>query len=191
MLIREKVNLGRFGSIFLPILPKIAIPANILDHDALLILTNENTGKRLFIPARNIVTDAGDIWYAQSACGEGPTNTFANLYLATAGPATPAKGDDYSDYTLHAGSEKAKTATYPKTNDSDGDNTGAGTDVISWKFEYTTGDGPFTAVTHSFVAKASATGSDPLLNSYKWGASWAKDASTSAKIFANHTENGV
>ena len=162
-----------------------------VEADAFVVLTNHKTGQQRVIPGRNIVTDAGDTYYAQKACGETPTNTFVNLYLATAGPATPAKDDDYSDYTVAGGSEKAPTATYPKTSDGDSDNTGAGVDVISWKYEYTTSDGPFTAITHSFISKASASGTDPLLNSYKWAASWDKDASTSAKVFANHTVNGT
>lgn len=162
-----------------------------LKADAFVVLTNHKTGEVRIIPGRNIVTDAGDIFYAQSACGETPTNTFANLYLATAGPDPVLKTNNYGDFTFHAGSEKAKTATYPKTNDDDGDNTGSGVDIISWKFDYTTGDGPFVAITHSFIAAAGATGTDPILNGYKWGASWGKDASTSAKIFANHTVNGT
>lgn len=158
-------------------------------HDALLVLTNEHTGKRRHIWGRNLVTDAGDVWYAQKSCAESPTNAFANLYLATAcseAGGTPTKTSNYSHFTLHAGSEKAKASGYPKTNDDDTDNSGKGVDIVSWKFEYTTGDGPFTAVTHSFIAKASATGTDPILNGYKWAASWAKDASTSAKVFCNH-----
>jgi len=160
-------------------------------NDACVVLKNEKTGRIKIISGRNIVTDAGDVWYAESACGQVPTNTFANLYLATAGPATPAKNDNYSGFTVVAGSSKAKTAGYPQSPDADADNTGDGTDVVSWKFEYTTGDGPFTAITHSFIAKTGASGTDPLLNSYKWGATWNKDTSTSAKIFANHTMNGV
>lgn len=163
----------------------------IHQHDALLVLENHKTGGKRFIWGRNIVTNEGDKWYAQSACGETPTQTFANLYLATAGPATPAKDDDYSDYTVVAGSSKAKTAGYPKTNDDDSDNTGAGVDIVSWKFEYSTGDGPFTDITHSFIAEAGASGTDPILNSYKWASSWSKDSSTSAKIFANHEMLGA
>ncbi len=157
-----------------------------IEADAFVVLTNHETGEIRIIPGRNLVTNEGDKWYAQSACGETPTNTFANLYLATAGPATPAKDDDYSDFTVAGGSEKAKTAGYPKTNDDDTDNTGAGVDIVSWKYEYSTSDGPFTAITHSFIAAASASGTDPILNSYKWAASWDKDSSTSAKVFANH-----
>ena len=156
-----------------------------VDGDAFVVLTNHETGEIRVIPGRNLVTDAGDTWYAQSACGETPTNDFVNLYLATSGPASPAKDDDYSDFGGVTG-EKAPTATYPKTNDGDSDNTGAGVDIVSWKYEYTTGDGPFTAITHSFISIVTASGTDPLLNSYKWAASWDKDGSTSAKIFANH-----
>ena len=159
--------------------------------DAVLILTNEKTGEKKIIEGRNIVTDAGDVWYAQKACGQTPTNDFTSIYHATAGPATPAKDDDYSDFTVIAGSEKAVDGTYPMSPDTDAENTGDGNDIVSWRFQHATSDGPFTDVTHSFISIASATGTDPILNSYKWAASWTKDTSTSAKIFTNHTMNGV
>ena len=166
----------------------------IIAGDALLVLKNHKTGEVRKIWGTNLVTDAGDVWYAQSACGEAPTNAFANLYLATAcseDGSNPKKTSDYSKFTVVAGSSKAKTAGYPKTSDDDADNTGADTDIVSWKFEYTTGDGPFTSITHSFIAKSGASGADPILNGYKWAASWGKDASTSAKIFANHEMKGA
>ena len=161
----------------------------ILAGDALLVLENHKTREVKRVWGRNIVTDEGDKWYAQKICGEIPTNDFANLYLATGGPATPAKTDNYGSFTGVAG-EKAKTVGYPKTSDDDADNTGAGVDIVSWKFEYTTGDGPFTNITHSFISKAAAVGTDPILNSYKWAAAWSKDNATSAKIFANHEMHG-
>ena len=157
----------------------------ILAGDALLVLENHKTREVKRVWGRNIVTDEGDKWYAQKICGESPTNVFANLYLATGGPVTPAKTDNYGSFTGVTG-ERAQTAGYPKTNDDDVDNTEAGVDIVSWKFEYTTVDGPFTSITHSFISKAAAGGTDPILNSYKWAAAWSKDSSTSAKIFANH-----
>lgn len=165
-----------------------------IQPDAFVVLHNEITGEKRIILGRNLVTDAGDRWYAESACGETPTNTFANLFLATAcseAGGNPTKTSNYSHFTFHAGSEKAPTATYPKTDDDDSDNTGSGVDIVSWKYEYTTGDGPFVAVTHSFIAAAAASGTDPILNGYKWGAAWSKDGSTSAKVFANHEMLGA
>ena len=167
-------------------------PGQQHEHDALLVLTNKVTGKQRRIWGRNIVTTAGNTWYAQVACGQTPTNTFADLYLATAGPSTPGVTDNYGSFTVASGSAKAKTAGYPQVPDADTDNTGDGATIVSWKFEYTTGDGPFaTPITHSFIAKTGASGTDPILNSYKWGTSWTKDASTSAKIFTNHTIIGA
>jgi hypothetical protein len=156
-----------------------------IEADAFVVLHNHKTGRIRVIPGRNIVTDEGDKWYAQSACGETPTQTFTSLYLATSGPSTPAKTDDYDQFGGITG-EKAKTAGYPKTNDGDSDNTGAGVDIVSWKFEYSTSDGPFSTITHSFISVASASAGAAILNSYKWAASWDKDGSTSAKVFANH-----
>jgi hypothetical protein len=161
------------------------------EHDALLVLTDKVTGRQRRIWGRNLVTTAGNVWYAQKACGQSPTNDFDSLYLATAcaeGGGNPIVTSDYGDFTVQAGSEKHVTATYPMTPDTDTDNTGDGTTVVSWKFEYAAGDGPFaTAITHSFIAKTGASGTDPILNGYKWASSWTKDASTSAKVFANHT----
>jgi hypothetical protein len=143
------------------------------------------------ILGHNIVTNEGDKFYAQSACGETPTYAFDRMYLATAGPDTPAKDDDRSDFTDVAGSEKAKTAGYPKTNDDDSDNTGAGVDIISWLFSYTTGDGNWSSITHAYITIESPGVSEVLLASLKFASSWNKDSNTSAKVFVNHTQNGV
>jgi len=193
MLLGKWIKLGRFGKIWVPLraaLEMVNEPLIALS-DALVVLVNEKTAKRIVIPGRNIVTDEGDKYYAQKACGETPTNDFNSLYLASAGPTDPGKTDDYDSFTVISGSEKAVSTGYPKTNDSDSDNTGAGVDVITWKFEYSTSDGPFSGVTHSFISKASASTGDPILNSYKWSSSWDKDGSTSCKVFTNHTENGT
>lgn len=161
-----------------------------IESDVFVVLTNHQTGEIRVVHGKNIVTDEGDKFYAQSACGETPTNAFTTLYLATGGPATPAKDDNYGTFT-GVQSGKAKSAGYPKTNDDDGDNTGKGVDVVSWGFAFTTGDGPYTDITHCFISITGASGTDPILNSYKWAASWSKDGDTSAKVFVNHTMNGT
>jgi len=117
-------------------------------------LRNHKTGEIRIIPGENIITDEGDRNYAQRICGETPTYTLTNLYLATEGPATPAKTDRSGNFRIASGSEKAPTTGYPRTNDPDTDNTGAGVDIVSWKFEYATADGPFTGITHSFISIA-------------------------------------
>ena len=158
-------------------------------HGVLLVLHNHKTGKKQYIFGDNIVTNEGDLWYAQSACGEEPDKAFANLFLCTAGPGTPGKADDYSDFTVD--DDKAVSGSYPMTDDQDGDNSGAGVDIVTWLFEFTTGDGPYVDITHCFIAASGASGLDPILNSYKWGAAWSKDGDTSAKVFVNHEMLGA
>lgn len=184
MIISKLIRQARFS------LAKVV--SQIVKSDAFVILTDHNTGLRSVVRARNIVTNAGDIYYAQRGATEAPTETFNSLYLCTGGPVSVAKTDDTDDYTEAAGSEKLVSASYPRTNDPDGDNTDAGVDVVSWLFSYTTGDGPFaTPITHSYISVASAGAAQAILNSYEWAASWTKDASTSAKVFMNHEMNGV
>lgn len=140
---------------------------------------------------KNCVTNEGDKWYAQEACGESATYTFANLILSTSHSGTPAKDDDYSDLTGAIGaSSKAKSATYPKTNDGDSDNTGAGVDIVSWLFEYTGGDGNWSSITHGAIIESGASGTDPLHCVFAFASSWNKDSNTSAKVFVNHQMDG-
>ncbi len=168
-------------------------------ESVVLVLTNEVTGKKRIIKGKgNIVTTAGNVYYAQAAAASAsggafsPTNVFACCYLATAGPGTPGVTDNYGSFTVQAASEKALTANYPKAPDVDADNTGLGTTIVTWAYAYATTDGNWTTpITHSFIAKASAGGTDPILNSYKWAQSWTKDSSTSAKVFFNHTLLGA
>lgn len=157
------------------------------EHDALVVLTNEKTGKTRHIWGRNIVTTAGNVYYAQKATGATPTNAFSYLYLSTAGPSTPAVTDTYASFNSGQTAGKAVDGTYPMVPDTDSDNIGLGTTVASWRHSYTTGDGPYTSIQWSFISKVSASGTDPILNSYKWGSAWSKDSSTSAKVFTNHT----
>jgi hypothetical protein len=158
----------------------------------ILVLNHMITGQRKVITGPpNLVTTAGNIYYADRCCETAPVPLFANLYLCTAGPTPVLVTSAYNDFTRHAGDEKAHTATYPLAPDTDADNTGLGETVVSWKFEYTAGDGPFVAIQWAFISVAGAAGGAAILTGYKWVAAWNKDAATSAKIFFNHTLLGA
>ena len=109
------------------------------------------------------------------------------------GSATPAKGDTYTSVTTPiTASRKVKDSGYPKTNDSDSDNTGAGTDIVTWRTSWTTSDFNATAIIGGcfHVGGASPGSSDKLLTHYSI-TSFNKTASDTLKIFVNHTFNGV
>lgn len=150
-------------------------------------------GNRLldFIFGKNIVTTTGDVHYAQRACNQALTNNYTDMYLASAGPATPAKTDNRSNFTDIASTNKTKSANYPKAPDDDTDNTGNGANNISWAFSYAAGDGNWSGIGWAYVTKNTPGASESLLCSIKFGANWAKDSNTSAKVFVNHAANGV
>lgn len=157
-------------------------------HQNVLAVLHRPDGK-LLIPASNIVTDDGDVYYAQMGAGESPTNAFGILELGSAG--TPAKGADRSAFTPIASTEKAHDGTYPKANDGDADNTGGGVDVTTYLTSYTKADFNATGISHGWITNATPGASEPILTGYAFAASFNKTADDTLKVFTNHTMNGV
>lgn len=142
---------------------------------------------------QNLVTDDGEIAYAQKAAGETPTNDFwsANQRFEVrdnATPLTPAETNTWTQFTNPvAASLKTRTGGYPKTNDTgDADNTGDTVRAVSWAVNYTTGDFTATNVSGQIItAIASPTTGTPLLNHAAFTA-FAKTSTDTLKIFVNH-----
>ena len=167
-------------------------------YNNILLVRHGPQGCEIF-PAHNIVTDDGDTYYAQRMSVETPTNTFNSLYLSTvAWDAThPQKSSNSDDIaSMIAGSEKAVAATYPRTNDPDADNTGAGPDVTSWLFSYAKADFNDNDIEAGAITLAGVTswgggaGTDPLLTGFAL-TTFAKTANDTLKVFVNHTANGT
>ena len=160
------------------------------------IVKESQSGEKIWYHAKNIVTNDGDLFYAQQAVGETPTSDFdgssGRMELRT-GSATPAKGDTYAQVaTPVTASRKAIDANYPKTNDGDSDNTGAGTDIVTWKTSWTTSDFNSSAIIGGciHVGAASPASGTKLLTHFSI-TSFDKTSSDTLKIFVNHTFNGV
>ena len=156
-------------------------------NNVLAILRNERGGT--LIPAHNIVTDDGDLYYAQRAASETPTNAFGVHELGSAG--TPGKTAIRSGFTVIGSTEKAHAATYPKTNDGDADNTGAGADIVTYLASYTKADFNANGITHGWITNVTPAAGEKLLTGYAFAASFNKTANDTLKIFVNHTMNGI
>ena len=156
-----------------------------------LAVVKDQFGKiKSVVKGKNIVTNAGDLFYAEKGAGEAATNAFANCFLGTSVVAE-AKDDDYSDLTFIASSEKAPTATYPMTDDQDADNTGKAVDSITFKYEWTAGDFNDAAIGCGGIGVAAASGTDPLLTRFKFAAAFEKTASDTLTLYVNHNFLGV
>lgn len=161
-------------------------------HNNVLAVLTSRKGGQLLIPARNIVTNAGDQYYAQSSAGEAPTNDFdaaaAGLRLGSA-TTTPTKTNTDVG-TFLAGTGHTLDAGYEKTNDDDTDNTGAGVDIVTWRFSYGTSEGNANGIAEGAIADDRVTPT-ALLTHFLFGSSFNKTSGDTLKVFVNHTMNGV
>lgn len=144
----------------------------------------------------NLVTDDGDIYYAikaqsQTALGANANFGSGRLELRT-GSATPAKANTYTSVTTPVTtSRKVFDSNYPKTNDTDADNTGAGLDVVTYLTSWTTTDFNATGIIGGCIHDNSSPVSGTKLLTHFSIASFDKTSSDTLKVFVNHTMNGV
>lgn len=159
----------------------------------LAIVTNQETGFVTVHRTHNIVTDAGDEYYAELGAEESPTNVFDSMSLGTAASSAPGKGNDWSDLTEIASTNKLVKATYPLTNDTgDADNTGDGIDVTTWTFEWAGSDFNSVVITDGVIVAGAGAGSEPLLTHFEFtGGVFTKTATDTLKVIVNHTFTGV
>ena len=174
-----------------------------IDPDLNICIVKENTetGEKTWYYTHNIVTNDGDLYYAQQAVETGtPTSDFGGssgrMELRT-GSATPAKADVFTQVTTPIPTSiQPMTSGYPKVNDSDSDNTGAGTDIVTWQASWTTSDFNATAIIGGCIhvaggaSGATTAGATKLLTHFSL-TSFNKTSSDTLKIFVNHTFNGT
>jgi hypothetical protein len=159
-------------------------------HNVLAVVRDKFGKVKSAVRGKNIVTNAGDTFYAQMGAGESPTYSFANCFLGDSAVAE-AKDDDFSDLSLIASTEKAPSSGYPKSNDSDADNTGKAVDSVTYKYEWTTSDFNSSTINCGGIAESGASGTDPLLTRFKFSAQFEKTASDTLTLYVNHNFLGV
>ena len=158
--------------------------------NVLAVLKNEE-GKWL-IPASNLVTDAGDIHMSQRSVSETLTNAFGIGELASATP-THGKGDNRgtAGYTMIGSTQKAHSSGYPKRNDGDEDNTGAGANIITFLQNYTKTDFNAASIKGGIITSVSPGASEPILTGFDFTSVFAKTANDTLKVFENITLIGM
>ncbi len=154
------------------------------------VILNTPSGKRKFV-CKNIITTAGDIFYAQRGAGETPTNDFKNLRLGSSNPVNTGKDSTTSSITLISNTEKAPSAGYPKTNCQDADNGYGGENVITYKYEYGKADFNAPVVSEGIICVAGAGAGAPVLCHFAFETAFEKTANDTLIIFVNHEGEGV
>lgn len=146
--------------------------------------------RELIIPGLNIVSNDGDLYYAQLGAGEAVTDDFAGGGLRLGDDNTAPTKTDTDVTNFLAGTGHAIDGTYPQTDDGDGDNSGAGTDVVTFRYSYTTAQGNANGIIEGAIVDNIVTPTAALTH-FLFGASFNKTSSDTLKVFVNHTMNGV
>ena len=141
--------------------------------------------------------------FREVASGAGATCILNNPSSAD----SLAKADAYgqvSNPIVTSGAQKDCTYggsapdRYPLTDDQDTDNTGAGTDVVTYKFEWTTAQintASGNAITGGCIVDKAATLGSAIKILTHWNfsspASFHKTSTDTLTLYVNHTMNGV
>lgn len=168
-----------------------------------LVYTEAATGKvvRIIEEGPNIVTDAGDRYYAQRGAAETPTHTFGTGRLVVAKSMTVTgaskKSATFGKFIgITAGYTARKTyeSGYPKTSDSDTNNTARTADGVTYKAIYGTAAANFTIGAVGISRPAGATSSNGQLLAAKTLPTASKVLKTSSltlTVYVTHVFNGV
>lgn len=173
-------------------------------EQVILVLKDAATGKVLMRRELepNIVTNEGDKYYAQRGAASTPTYTFNRGMLVVGGPGGVAatKVATFGRFTRMGSTYTGRQSFdsgYPKTNDSDTDNTGRTADAVTYKRTYSTSQANYTVqalgVCRLRATSAAAAGSRVLL-SYKTlsvAQQVVKTSSQTLVVYVNHLFNGV
>jgi len=161
----------------------------IKKYNVVAILGKEN---QLFpsklIYAKNLVTDDGDLYYAQKSAGETADNSYVGMRLGTG--TTSTNKSDTDVLTENSAGRKVLDATYPKTNDGDADNTGSGVDIVTWRVSYTTSEANFNGISEGAIVDDINTPTSALAH-WLFSVPFDKTSSDTLKVIVNHRFNGV
>ena len=178
--------------------------------EVIAVLTNTKTGKKRVYKTHNIVTDAGDLYYAERGAlltvgtpiSPVPTNftdtngvpdMIMELYDDSPTNNAPDKSADRSDLlgTIAPSSAQVIDATYPQVGDGDADNTGSGTDIITYRVSYIKANANLADITDLILTNPTPGASEPVIMHAEFAASFTKTSDDTLKVFVNHRMNGV
>ena len=185
----------------------ITVRHDIGKPNVLLVLKDAATGQVIqVVGGHNLVTSAGDKYYAQVGArsvpsqtfnvgvmaiafsyrnNEGKTRTWGDFVFTQAGPIV--------DYT----GKQSFDSGYPKASDSDTDNTGRGPTITTYRRTYTTAQGNFKIKALGIARSGSTTSATATLRNLlnyitlPTASQITKTSSQTLKVFVNHQMLGV
>ena len=162
---------------------KVAAKENVT-----VVLSDKDGNIKGIVKGQNIVTDAGDIAYAQKVVAEATNFDTPFIRLGTSAVAVTKTDTDVT--TFISGSDLAVDVGFPQRDNSDPGNTDGGVDVVTWKFSYALGDLDVIGIAEGAIVNNGTTPTSAL-NHFLFAAAFDVAASDQLTIYCNHSFNGI
>lgn len=159
-------------------------------HQNVLAVLGTPEGLQL-IPAHNIVTSAGDNYYASKSVG-GAATAFNTLTLGTGKTTTWAKTGSASQWGNLTGAivatEQTVDATYPLVSDPDPNNAAnAGPNVVTWRWSYTKASfSSATNITDGVITPTSPVSGTSALAGFSFTSPFTKTVDDTLAVSVSH-----
>lgn len=154
------------------------------------VLQDIETGEIIRKMTHNIVTNAGDKYYAELGAHQTPAVDFTSGGLKLgSGTTTPTKSD--SDVTTYlTGTYKGIYSGYPKTNDTDPLNGAGGVDIITYRYFYDTSEANYTGIAEGAIVDQESSPTAALTH-FLFDSAFDKTSKQTLTVFVNHEFAGV
>lgn len=150
-------------------------------HDVI----GKDVGRIQIFEGKNILCDNGDVYVAQMLSGETPTNDFTTGGLKLGTGTTAVTETDTDIETYISNSYKTLKSGYPKSNDDDANNTGAGTDVSTWAFFYDTSEVNVANISEYAICTDVGAPPTAILNHGLFTSAFTKVVTQTLTVFVN------
>ena len=141
------------------------------------------------VKGANIITNDGDIYYAQKIVGEANTLFEAPSLTLGTGTTLPAKTDTGVSTPI-ASSDKLLDSGFPQRDNQDPGNTDGGVNIVTWKFSYPLGAVVATGVAEGAIVDNGAAPTKAI-NHFLFSNTFDITSTDQLTVYVNHKFVGV
>jgi len=154
-----------------------------------LVIKNAEGQVKQVVKGSNIITNEGDVYYAQKIVGETNTSFETPSLVLGTGTTLPSK-TDIGVSTPIASSGKLLDAGFPQRDNQDPGNTDGSISTVTWKFSYPLGAVVATGVAEGAIVDNGAAPS-VALNHFLFSNTFNITSTDQLTVYVNHKFVGV
>jgi hypothetical protein len=160
-----------------------------LKENVTCVIKNEKGAITNIVKGSNIITNDGDIFYAQKIVGETNTEFEAPSLVLGTGTSQPAKTDTGVETPI-SNSDKLRDSGFPQRDNSDPGNTDGGENVVTWKFSYPLGAVVATGISEGAIVNDGANPTKAL-NHFLFSNAFDLTSTDQLTVYVNHKQVGI